>query len=337
MALAVTISCGAPPTAPQNPAPVGVPGTLTWSGQVLAQHDQLPVAGAVIEASQAEPQFVVSGLDGRFTIGNLSKGVVLFSVTAPGYLNYRSRIDLTGKPAELPIQLIPASAPFDLKFYRDFARAAQDGVVIETRRWTVNPSFYFQTVTVDTGQPVATGTLDAIESLFRAAVPELSAGQLKVAGVQRGLENPIPQSGRVSVRFYSGLIEGIPGRGGDATVGGNSGTMRIRYGADLDVGALNQSRKCESYATAVADHEIMHIMGYYHTDASHLDFASGPGCPGAGHPDRVKYHASVMYARPPGNRDLDNDAPNFAHLLFTPDAIQKRVSCDLESFFGGRK
>ncbi len=297
------------------------------SGRVVAHHSQTPVF-ASIEAGQSTAYSVQTSSDGKFTINSLSSGLVQLSIGAPGYNTYRSRADLTEKPSDLTIQLIPSSDPFDLTFFRAFARGSQDGPLQPTFNWSVNPSFYLRTVTADSGQPLPVATLDAIEALFRRAVPELSGGLLRVESVARGSAIPIPRQGSVSVQFYAGLIDADPNRGGDATVGGNQGRMRLRYDPALDDGVVNQRRQCESFSVLMADHEIVHIMGYYHTDTTYIDFDSGTGCPGAGRPARVRYHASVMYARPPGNTDIDNDPPSFAYPLSGVGAGQRMIACE---------
>jgi hypothetical protein len=81
----------------------------------------------------------------------------------------------------------------------------------------------------------------------------------------------------------------------------------------------------------IADHEIVHVMGFWHTSDTFHDFHSATGCPGSGRPDRVRYHAAVMYSRPPGNQDVDNDSPSFMHQ-FAERSGPPVVSCDVRHF-----
>lgn len=329
LVLAISASCAPPPTAPQNPAPAAVPGTLTWSGRVIAQHTQAPVAAAVIEASQGTPIIGQTDSAGQFTVGSFSKGLVQFSISAPGFLLHRSKVDLTGKPADFSIELIPSSEPFDLEFYRQLARGKFDGPMTETRRWTMDPSFHFQTVTADTGQPVAASVLDKVEGMFRAAVPELTAGRFRLATVERGPNTPGFRDGLVMVQFFENYFNGT--YAGDSFVGGNSGRIRLLLNPELEA-KYGYILGCGSMAVRAADHEIVHAMGFMHTSDTWEDFQSGEGCPGQGRPERVRYHAAVVYSRPPGNLDIDTDRSSFSHPLADPTVPAAPVSCGLGHF-----
>jgi hypothetical protein len=331
LVLAIAASCAPPPTAPQNPPPAAVPGTLTWSGRVIAQHTQAPVAGAVIEATQSTPVIGQTDSDGQFKIGSFSKGLVQFSISAPGFLLHRSKVDLTGKPTDFTIELIPSSEPFDLGFYRQLARGTFDGPMTETRPWTMDPSFHFQTVTADTGQPVPVSVLDKIEAMFLAAVPELTAGRFRVATVERGPTTPgfRQGGGLVLVQFYENYFNGT--YAGDSFVGGNTGRIRLLLNPELEA-QYGHILGCGSMAARAADHEIVHAMGFMHTSDTWGDFQSGEGCPGQGRPERVRYHAAVVYTRPPGNTDIDTDRGNFSHPLAEPIVPAAPVSCGLGHF-----
>jgi hypothetical protein len=325
----VGMSCAPTPTAPQNAAPVAVPGTLTWSGRVIAQHTQAPVAGAVVEATQSTPVFGQTDSNGQFSVGSFSKGVAVFAISAPGFLTYRSRADLTGKPSDFTIELIPSTAPFDLEFYRELARGGFDGPIAETRRWTMNPNFYFETVTADTGAPVKTSILDKIEQMYRAAVPELTAGKYRVGTIERGPRFPGMSNGWIGVQFFEEPFNST--YLGDSFIGGDTGRIRLRLNAQLEE-QYGSVLNCGSMAVRVADHEIVHAMGFRHTTDNYNDFQSGEGCPGRGRPERVRYHASVVYSRPWGNTDVDNDARNFSHPLGALASPGPPTSCRLEDF-----
>ena len=119
-----------------------------------------------------------------------------------------------------------------------------------------------------------------------------------------------PRQDWVRVTFAREIRSGT--LAGEASIGyGSDLFIRLRYDVERDLRGLNNSRKCESATVLAADHEIVHTMGFYHTDTTWDDFASGDGCPGAGRPDRVRFHAGVMYSRPRGNADPDFDPPGY--------------------------
>jgi hypothetical protein len=128
----------------------------------------------------------------------------------------------------------------------------------------------------------------------------------QVAAFESGEEERPHQPGWVTVTFVRDLEYG-----GLATAGPSLGPwMKIRYNPALDAGPIFSG--CESVMVEIADHEIVHTMGYSHTDEVGNDFRSGKGCPGAGRPERVRYHAAVMYSRAHGNLDPDRDHWSFA-------------------------
>jgi len=112
---------------------------------------------------------------------------------------------------------------------------------------------------------------------------------------------------------------------GQSTVGGNSGTIHLRYFA----GAANpaNSRNCSSSEVAVVDHEITHTMGFWHTPLIETDSFSGTGCPGNNRPDFVRYHSAVMYSRPSGNLDPDVDPTGSAQSPARARSPQPVVQC----------
>jgi hypothetical protein len=97
--------------------------------------------------------------------------------------------------------------------HRELARGATDGVLLETRRWTMDPSFHLQSATADTGDPVPDEILDGVERVLVNPVPELTGGLYRVKVVARGLEVSGPEEGWVRVSFYRNSIDGSSNQG----------------------------------------------------------------------------------------------------------------------------
>src|SRR5262249_3300205 len=89
---------------------------------------------------------------------------------------------------------------------------------------------------------------------------------------------------------------------------------------------------CSSIPLQVADHEITHTMGYWHTDNVLVDTFSGTGCPGSGRPEKTRFHAAVAYSRPVGNVDPDVDPSSSAHARASGAASHPVVLCDFSAF-----
>jgi hypothetical protein len=264
---------------------------------------------------------------GHFAFTSLPDATFNVVLTAPGYVQHRSFLALTGTRSAAVLDLIRDGGSFSLTFYRQFVRNGFESSTLErTRRWTVAPSFYLRTVTDDTQEPVPEEIISGIKRVIMNSVPELSAGQFVVNAFETGTEARPQKDGWVSILLLRNrsLGEGISGR---STVGGNTGTISIVYDPNLPPGVYN-AQQCEAEAVSVADHEIVHTMGFYHTANTYQDFHSGQGCPGLGRPANTLYHAAVMYSRPPGNLDPDTDVTVLYSLGFSR-APQKTVACRL--------
>jgi hypothetical protein len=258
------------------------------------------------------------------------------SISAPGYLTHNTKITLTASHSDVVLDLIASEPPFSLDFYRQFARNGFEFPPgrASTARWTMSPSFYVRTVTDDTGEPVPSIVLAGIKRVIMNSVPELTAGKFQVAAFEMGTDLRAPQQGSIAVNFFHTFP--TPGAVGDSAVGANPGQIRLLYGPSLnrDLDALESSLGCESPTVVSADHEIVHAMGFYHTDDTFHDFLSGPGCPGNGRPARVRYHAAVMYSRPRDNTDIDNDPTDFSLPLSVEHPTLPRIACPLEAIMG---
>ena len=188
----------------------------------------------------------------------------------------------------------------------------------------MNPSFYFNVITVGSELRVPDATIARISEIFRTSVIELSGGKLQVAAFESGTEERPETEGWVNVTFYQTMPGGSLGT---SSVGGNSGAISLRFDPNVPSNLNTNPYSCESVVVAVADHEITHTMGFWHTTNVLVDSFSGPGCPGVGRPSWAVYHSSVVYSRVPGNRDPDGDPDSAARVLAPEPGRRPVVSC----------
>lgn len=281
-------------------------------GTLVEYGTGVPIANATLLLAGVP---AVSDRNGVFEFTNVpSTGTAVISVEPIGYLRRAFSVTLEPLRTGVVVDAVRDEAPFSLPFYRELARNGLEGFQFEaTRRWTVAPSFYFNLITVGSGLRVTDETIAKLSDLFRRSVRELSHGKFEVAAIETGVTPRDPQDGWVLVTFYAQMA-GF----GSATVGGNSGVMSLRYDPNTVSTPFTNPYNCESSVVAVADHEITHTMGFWHTTNVMVDSFSGAGCPGDGRPANVLYHARLVYERPPGNRDLDND-PETIHRALAPE------------------
>ena len=306
-------ACGSSPMAPPPAIIDPVSGPLSLAGRVLVNPTGEPVPGATLTLSPpSQPaQSVLVALDGgTISVDSVPEGQIPFVVSAPGFIDYSSRFDLTESISGFEWRIIRDAPPFSLPFYRQFVRNSEESSILQPlRRWTFSPSFYVRSVTKDGGTPVDPSILERVTAVIERSVPELSAGQLSARAIEVGSQERPPSHGWVMVDFYDHLEDAL----GRASVGGPMGTIEL---TTRETG--NIVRGCSSSVVSVAEHEMVHTMGFYHTFAPYgqvIEDFHGSGCTGEGRSARARYHVAIAYSRPPGNRDMDSDPPAFTYPL----------------------
>jgi hypothetical protein len=333
VALAAAGCQGPSPRSSGLPAPSvgGGTGSGTLSGNLTSYTTGAPVAGATLRLGGS---VALSDAAGAFTLtGTPTAGQAVMTAVLPGYVYRGVAFDLSPSRAGLVLDVIPDAAPFSLTFYRQFVRNAAFGAVMEPlRRWTANPNFYFQQLTLDTNLRVPDTILNAIQANFVQSIPELSGGRFTAGTFESGDQARPSADGWVNVVFFQTTPLCGPGAIGCSTVGGNTGTMTIRYDPNMPTASSLNPYNCSSIALAVADHEITHTMGYWHTTDVLVDTLSTTGCPGSGRPEHTRYHANVAYSRPVGNLDPDVDPTTSAQLVASGARSRPVVACDASTF-----
>jgi hypothetical protein len=316
-------SCDGYSTPGALPIPTpGGQGSGSVSGTIVGQSDGSPVANATVTlagvAGTTDPQ-------GGFALNGVpDSGAGGLTVQAQGHLLRGVALELAPSRTGLRVDIIRDAAPFSLPFYRAFVRnGLESASLLETRRWTMDPSFFFVTTVVGSGLTVPDELLAQIEANFTQSVIDLTGGRHTVAAFQRGPEAPEPQEGWVIVSFAEELFGGALGR---SSVGGNMGTIALRFDPGVPSNSSTNPHGCSSYPLAVADHEITHTLGFWHTLDVLNDTFSGPSCSGA-RPEHVRYHADLMYSRPRGNRDPDIDPVDLLQSQAPISAKPTIVSC----------
>jgi hypothetical protein len=303
-------------------------GNGTVSGSLTVYSGGPAVSGATVRLGNSAS---VSNTAGVFTLtGTPENGSAVVTASTPGFIFRGVAVALSPARSGVQLDLIRDAAPFSFTFYRMLVRNAAEGAQLETiRRWTMNPSFYFQQLTVDTSTRVPDDIIQAMQDNIARSIPELTGGQFSVAAFQKGDGPRDPAEGWVNVTFNR-LIAG--GFLGFSTVGGNTASITIRYDTTIPSNNSTNPYGCSSIPVAVIDHEITHTMGFWHTDNTLVDTFSGPGCPGNGRPSHTVYHAGIAYARPIGNMDPDLDPVSTAHVIASGGASRPVVACDIASF-----
>jgi hypothetical protein len=296
-------------------------------GRVVATQSGKPVSGASVTFTQSGVATAVTDVDGRFVFDGAESGYLALRITAPGFIERNTHLTVTAPVGDLSLDIIQNTPPFSLAFYRQLARASL-GTAAGTATlnpWQQAPSFYIQSRTDDTGIRVPDDVIEGIRRVVLASVPELSAGRWTVPAFESGEAFRPVEDGWVIVQFFQNSHLG-PEALGRATIGGPKGRIELILNAQT----LGSRPNCASAMASLVEHEMVHVMGFFHTDNVLEDF-HGPGCTGAGRPERVLHHAQIAYSRLPGNRDIDVDRLSIAGLtaVSASTPTQQTVTCRL--------
>lgn len=315
--LTLCLGCGGSST-PAAPTPNSPPPTNNgWSlrGQVIVMNTRQPVSGASVEAGTAT---AITDAAGQFALTSSTAPTGAFAavVSAPGYLTRETSIAWPRTTADpVTIDLISTAAPFDLTFYRQFARDAfmRPADLQPLWHWTDAPRLYLKT-TDETGLAIEPELLSTVESTLLDAVRVFSANTL-TATVERGADPRPEQVGWINVEIrrdrhpqnYCGF---------NSNIGGNPTTISL------------YADRCTCRSVTVPSrliyHEIGHAVGgFFHVRApEHLMHASTAGsCDPPTISALEQYHAAVAFQRPRRNSDPDKDPSDFA-LLVDPEAAR---------------
>lgn len=317
--LVLSLACGGGGGPASPPSPSAPPATI--SGRVVANPGGGPVAGAQILAGDAV--VAVTGADGSFSLPN--RGALSVSIAAEGYLTRKTR--LSGERSGLAIDLISLRPPFELEFYRQLTRDAQDGSLTALARWTVDPAVYVFTNRVDrdrhdTGEPLPAVLVDLCRSALPGVVSQVTAGHLSLARFESGTDASVltgPRAGTIVVTFRHRLapvVDPAPDCVDSASiVASNTAAMSLCYSDDQPF--------CPLISPGTIAHEMGHALGLHHacfpaprvgapyTMCRGSGSAAARRCEAAFDPKEL-FHSAILYSRPPGNVDADEDPPDFA-------------------------
>lgn len=283
---------------------------IQWSvkGRMLSAADGAPLTGGFGIAVEAGVQQITGSSDGAYSISGLgSPTSKTIQVSATGFVTRSTTLSVNGARTGVDISLISLASPFSLTFYREFLRGAADnnGLLQNSFRWDVSPSFYINTRNGGSEMP-ASVIADLVASL-PALVTQVSDGRLSVQRIETGTENRPQIAGWINVDYTTSITSC-----GAAAVGGN--LVRIHPNC--------------SDLTFVGLHETTHALGFWHhTEAGGLMSRTAP-TPGLRGLNAVEaLHTKIAFSRPRGNADPDADPLTTRLAMPEPPTTDRMLAC----------
>jgi hypothetical protein len=221
-----------------------------------------------------------------------------------------------GGRSDVRLDVVAERAPFDLAVFRQLVRNGfeEPAELRALRRWTRTPNFYVDATNPRTGQPLSAAETGILERAIRAAIPQLTAGQLAAGVIEVGSGPGQTRADYIELTF---VHEPEGDFCADALVGANPGRIRINY--DRCPSA------CGSFSPETVAHEVGHAMGFWHTAAPGIMNTNRVRrCDNLEFSEVERFHARVAYSRPPGNLDPDRDPSTFSAI---ETAAPLRVVC----------
>jgi hypothetical protein len=283
------------PTAPG--ASAGATGGAITTGVVVDTVSRTPVSGALIEFASGSAR---SDGAGAFQLA-AGGGVLTVTVSAAGHVTRRTNLS-AGTGAGVELDVIETGSLWSLDFYRELARnGAGGGSLLPLNPWTAEPRVYVdRRPESGSGRAIPDASVETVRVAVSEVLPLLTGGRLSGNDVEIGTEPPADKTpGTVVIRWDPVGIASSAGTASGITegVGGNASVVILR--------SIEE--------TGVIYHELGHVLGLYHPLGGYrpsLMSGSGKTAPPF-FTDWDVFHANVLYARPPGNSDVDNDPAGF--------------------------
>ena len=290
--------CGSSPSAPtaEQPQPPPARRDAILNVRVIGTVTGEPIVGATVTVGN---DVLETDQNGAFSVTGQTGDTRPISIAGPGLIARESQ--LTVDERDVTIDVIQNRAPFDLTFFRELGRNALES---ETgfeplRLVSASPRIHIRTVD-EAGRAMDTPLLDLVEATIADVTAIWSAGRFPIQVIERGPGARHGQSGWITVLFPA---EVGAGGCGTATIGSTTGRIELNY--------RNSACACDGHLVAprTVRHELGHVYGYWHTAARGGVMSKTwttrqcDGRPSA----RESEHAKYLYARSPGNLDLDTD------------------------------
>lgn len=344
-------------TSPTNPDKVtglpSDPGPGNLAGKVIGTIQGQPLAGVTVSANSRS---TTTASDGTFLLSGVGEGI--FAVIISGNALYvRTVVVNTANGRSVSIDAIETNSNFNLKFYREIARGNHplERDLFPTHRWVnpTPPTFYINTNAQAALDGVIDGkTIDTVGRVLKEVIPVFTGNvyssiQVETAFFPATLDfSQLPENSFIIA--FDDSLKNIGAYGMTYTepdfISPTTRTINktVIYLLDNELFYKSGNPANISFEEIIA-HEAGHGMGFRHTSES--SFAGTPsvmvktGEFGGIYSYADALHMPIVYRRPAGNTDVDNDPVPRAKLrglvskpqVFVDERAGSAVSPEIQS------
>lgn len=310
------------PTNTEDPVQTGDPGVGNLAGKVIGSLSKQPLAGITVSA---RGETTITNSDGTFRLNGVGAGafavVVTSNITYPRTAAVNTNTS-SGRWVELDAFEM---SNFDLRFYRELVRGnhpAEDDL-FPIRRWITQPTVYIDSNSGSTRDGViGQARINAARNVLSTVIPVftggvLSANQIQIrefpdnlclpSGVYCSFGN-IPDNSIV-VSFDDSIMNVFPTGVGLTITTPDLGQYYTRTLNKAVVLVVDHDAAYSwiSFEETLA-HEVGHALGFRHvTDNRVASVMYKNAVFGGLFSSADQQYMPIMYHRPPGNSDIDND------------------------------
>lgn len=302
------------------------PGPGNLAGNITGAINKQPIAGVTVSV---RTRSVTTDSNGVFRLDNIGEGNLALIISGEQIYTRTAAVN-TANGRSIQLDVIEKESDFNLDFYRELARGnhPQERELLPIHRWDnpIPPTFYIDTNAAATFDEVVTqSTIETTRRVIAQVLPVFSGNLYSTPSIQiRQFSqynfDAIPDNSIVisydDTLYLQGAM-GVTFTEPDFT----AATTDLIQKAWIFV--LN---KDEYYFAGgisreeMAAHELGHAFGYRHTSLLPSVMVKF-GAYGGLFSEYDRLHMTLVYSRPAGNVDIDNDPLPGAKMI---DHIPKR-------------
>ena len=289
------------------------PGSGNLAGKVVGTVAGQPIAGVVVSVGAVSTTTDTKGI---FRLDGVGQGTLAVVIGGTGIYTHTAAVN-TANGRSVQLDAIETNSNFNLGFYREFARGnhPNEGNLYPTHRWMNSkaPTFYISTNTTATVAKIVDQSLiDRVRNVISQMVPIWTGNVYRSVSVTTQ-DFPLtfdfsylPDNSFVIAFDDTVLSIGAYGVGiTDPTIL-SAATSSINKAIIFMTPDLNSYALGEITLEEVVAHEMGHAFGFRHTSLL-PSVMLAVGAYGGMYSPFDQLHAAIVYKRPAGNMDIDND------------------------------